>query len=324
MITGPFEEGLAQGAENRQRQAHRPSTNAARTSAVRLYLAFCSKINVDYTVIRYYHICWYIEYLTRHLKSPASISNAVSHLRTFYTLSGLSTTALYHHRVGMALKAVAVNIRHAPSKRAPVTPAVLRRALANINELTHPHLTRLAILLMYMGFLRQSSAAPPTVAAFDPTRHLTVGDASITPQGLVLKVKWTKTLQSAADATAVTLPATKDAALCPVRAFNKYQQSLPPPAAPTAPLLRYKDGNPATVPFIRKQWAALLDKVGLSAKIYTLHSLRKGAAQYTYNTGKADLNDVMHHGTWRSQAVRIYIKPDVAEHNSVHRALRRI
>ena len=324
MISVPFAQDLAVSATKRQRSSHRPGTNKGRESAVRLFLAFCKRINLHFKNVRYFHICWYIEYLTRHNNNPASISNAISHLRTFYTMSSLSTRHLYHARVQLALRAIAITIRPPQTPRDPVTPSILKDALSNISCLDNPDLVQLAVLLMYLCFLRQSNIAPQSVKSFDPTRHLTAGDLTIEDIGLRVKVKWSKTIQSSADATSVVLPVTRDPVVCPVRAYDKYLKSAPPPGSQDAPLLRYKDGNAMTVPHVRKQWARLLSFIGKTPKALSLHSLRRGAAQYTYNTGKAKLNDVMNQGTWRSQSVRAFIRPDSAKLNSVYTALRRM
>ena len=185
-----------------------------------------------------------------------------------------------------------------------VPPALLRAALVHVGRLPHPCAVKMALLLMFMGFLRQSNVAPNSTSTFDPSRHLTCGDAAVTPLGLRVSVKWTKTIQASADATSVLLPATRDPLVCPVRAYREYVHHAPKPPSARAPLLCHRDGNPLTVPYIRRQWALLLAIIGKSPAVYSLHSLRRGAAQYTYNDCCADINDVMLQGTWKSQAVR--------------------
>ena len=80
--------------------------------------------------------------------------------------------------------------------------------------------------------------------------------------------------------------------------------------------LREADGDTITVShhvkadlkWFARQWTELVKQAGLTPASYFLHSLRRGAAEFTYNKAKADLNDVMTQGTWRSLAVRAYIK----------------
>ena len=277
-------------------------------------------MSVSYKKISYVHPCWYVEYLARHHYTAGAISNNISHLRTFYRLAALDPAPLNHYRVSLALRAVAMNIRRPPADKLPVTPAVLKAVLQQFNKGPEPLPLVLAILIMFLGFLRQSSVAPPSVAAFDCTRHLTRGDAHIAPGGLVITIKWSKTIQKAADMKTVLLPRTRDPTLCPVKAYRAYTAAYPD-ACPQAPLLVFSDGNPLTTRYIARRWTSALKSAGLSTTIYSLHSLRKGGATFAYNKGKADLNDVMAQGTWRSAAVRTYIKPQDAAPNTVHTAL---
>ena len=181
MISDAFTRPLADAAQDSQRYAHRPGTNRGRESAVHLYLSFCRRCNIHYTRVNYSHICWYIEYLARHYTSPASISNAISHKRTFYLMSSLSTRTLYHNRVRLALRAVAITIRHAPKSSPAVTPDVLRAALVALKPGPGADALHMALLLMFMGFMRQSSVAPPSVSAFDHCRSAHIASRPARP-----------------------------------------------------------------------------------------------------------------------------------------------
>ena len=191
--------------------------------------------------------------------------------------------------MGLALRAIHTTIRHVPTSRLPVTPALLKQALTHVHQCPSPEATKLGLLLMFMGFLRQSSVAPQSVSAYDPTRHLSASDLTPLPDGLRLNIKWTKTIQAAADATHLLLPPTADYVLCPVRAFAAYSRTAPSSSRTDAPLLRHSDGNTLTVPYLRRQWAALVRLAGWDPAVYTLHSLRKGAADYTKQCRKGRL-----------------------------------
>ena len=289
-------------ARGRQTQGHHPGTNAGRSAAVHLFIAFCKRVHVSYRRISYVHPCWYVEYLARHHYSAGAISNNISHLRTFYRLTGLDMAPLNHFRVSLALRAIAMNVRRPPADKLPVTPTVLKAVVAQLAQGPEPLPTVLAILIMFVGFLRQSSVAPASVAAFDSSRHLTRADAYIAQDGLVIKIKWSKTMQKAADMKSILLPRTRDPALCPVRAYQAYAAAFPR-APPQAPLLVFADGNPLTTRYIARRWTLALKAAGLSTSVYSLHSLRKGGASFAYNKGRADINDVMAQGTWKSAAV---------------------
>ena len=180
---------LATAARDRQRVAHRPGTIAGRASAVRLFLDFCKDANIQYKKIGYCHVCWYIERLAERGCTPGTISNHVSHLRTFYKLADLKDSALHHYRVRLALRAVAITIRTPSRSKLDVPPPLLRKALeANAGRTEH-QATNLAFIIMYLGFLRQSSLAPPTKDKFDASRHPTNRDLKRVRDGLTLNLK---------------------------------------------------------------------------------------------------------------------------------------
>ena len=271
----------------------------------------------------YCHICWYIERLVQKGNSPGTISNVISHLRTFYKLAGLRDSPLHHYRVRLALRAVAINIRHVSRAKLDAPPVALKKAIQLNAGRQEEEATNLGFIIMYVGLLRQSSLAPATTAKFDNTRHPTIGDARLEQGALKLKLKWTKTLQKALDAKTIVLPATNDPQVCPVKAYKRYL-SVRPNIDPAAPLLTYQDGNPITVRFLAKRWSELVKDMGLSPTELSLHSLRKGGAAYAYNKGGTRLNDVMTQGTWRSLAVRNYIRPREGQITSLHEAMAKL
>ena len=255
--------------------------------------------------------------------TPGTISNAISHLRTFYKLAGLPDAPLHHYRVGLALRAIAITIRYKSAKKQPATPRILKKALAHIMRQPDALPVRLAILFMFIGFMRQSSVAPSTSKRLDPARHITCEDVEETSKGLSVRLKWTKTHQRSTDAETLLLPSTRDTDLCPVNAYRACIAKHPAPR-PQAPLITFADGNAMPVRTIAKSWAAAVKAAGADPLEISLHSLRKGGASYAYNVQKATLNDVMTQGTWRSLAVRDYIKPRDLTKNTVHRALERL
>ena len=157
--TDKFTRRLAHTATSTQRQAHRPGTQANRASAVRLFVAFCHRIKVRYQTINSSHVCWYIEYLARHVSSPATISNHLSHLRTYYRMAGLDLSPLLAPRVATAIRGIQMCKRHTPTSKPPATPQLVREVLRCKDVLDYPEQLSAAIVFMFMGFIRQSNLA---------------------------------------------------------------------------------------------------------------------------------------------------------------------
>ena len=202
---------LSQG----QAEQHGQSS-VARAAVVKLFLAFIKRVGVSYERIGFLHICWYIDYIASHSYSPSAIANHVFHLRTFYKLSALPDVALHHYRVHLALRAVSISIGHTLDPKHAVSPHILCSTVACLRDQPHADPLVLGVLLRIMGFMHQSSIVSASVSTLDPTRHLTRHDPTLTPSGLVIHLKWTKTIQKSADLKTLMLPYTR------MRPFAQY------------------------------------------------------------------------------------------------------
>ena len=181
----------------------------------------------------------------------------------------------------------------------------------------------LAIILMFQAFLRQSNLLPHSVALFDKTRQITVGDITDNGDQITIKVKWTKTQQVMGDRQVINLYAIPGSPLCPVSAYRRAQKGRHQVPL-SAPLLSFEDGNPITLGYVKRVWGGTLKLLGYSPEEYSLHSLRRGGASFCRYQHQAELIDVKRHGGWRSDCVRAYLKPPPRYRDSVHRALSRL
>ena len=252
-----------------------------------------------------------------------TISNQLSSLRTYFGMAGLNKAPLMSPVVANAMRAISLTVRHVPRPAAGITPEIIARALAHAYKLDYPTHTRLAIIWMFMAFLRQSNIAPRTTTSFDPTRHLTRGDIDHKGDHLIISLKWSKTMQKSQTATTVSVWGKPGSSTCPVAAYNELL-TVAPTATSDQPLLQFRDGNPMTTPYVARSWSRLLQEANISEKGLTLHGLRRGGASYSYHQEGAKLEDVMSHGKWASSAVRAYLTPQRAQKTSVHRALATI
>ena len=166
---------------------------------------------------------------------------------------------------------------------------------------------------------------PPTAQSFDPTRHTSWADVRPCEQGLLLDLKWTKTLQAQHGVTTIPLSSLSDQRICPVAAWNLYRHMLPgvspsrttPLLLTTAPpISKTISASTLRAMFLRATLAA-----GLSDKNYTPHSLRRGGASFCFQAG-VPLEHIKKHGTWSSQAVDRYLLQHQAFQTPVALAFR--
>ena len=162
-------------------------------------------------------------------------------------------------------------------------------------------------LIAFYIFGRKSNMVPPSKAAFDPSKHLQRKDILMSDAGLIVVIKWTKSLQLFTKKLTIPLAAVPGSPLCPVSAF-KLMVSL----------IRAKPSAPAFVYPCKKQLVSLtysdytnflmytLQKVRVNPRAYSAHSFRRGGASWAFRCGvPADL--IQSHGTWRSEAYKQYL-----------------
>ena len=222
-----------------------------------------------------------------------------------------------------ALKAVELQIRHVPDQKDAVTPKLLKNILCLIRKRSNGNMMALAIIIMFQAFLRQSNLLPRCVAAFDPTRQLTSSDVKVRGGVLSIQVKWSKTQQKLGDNREINLHSIPGSPLCPVAAFRAASMGRRR-HTPDSPLITFRDGNPMTLGYVKKAWAAVLKSLCRSARVFSLHSLRRGGTSYVSFQGQAKMTDLRRHGGWSSEAVRAYLKPPKGFVDSVQAARQQL
>ena len=160
-------------------------------------------------------------------------------------------------------------------------------------------------LLAYFSFLRLSSILPHTLATFDTTRHLCVGDIIFANQGAVTVVKWRKTIQDHCKVAIVSLPRLGASSLCPITALKTMLKSKF--ADKDAPLFQISH-NSVVVPLMDSYACKHLkiSKMLALPKSITFHDFRRGGATWTFKHG-VPIQNIQAQGTWSSSCVWRYI-----------------
>ena len=181
---------------------------------------------------------------------------------------------------------------------------------------------RVALTFGYFGMLRQSNLAPSAGSRFDATRHTCRGDVTRAAPGLVILLKWTKTLQSSDKSHLLPLPTIPHHTADPVAAYKALVKASPTLSA-NQPLLTISSPKGLRVITARLLASALkemLRALGLDSGNYSLHSLRRGGATSSY-LGGVDPLLVQRHGTWSSNSFWDYITAPVVASSPVAAAL---
>ena len=253
-----------------------------------------------------YHICLYIEALNLKGLAPPTIKNTIGHIRTHLRLAAAPPVA-DHHRVVWALDAIMRRKDFVPKTKPEVPLHVFKAALNALPANREIVAVRAVLLMLYYAALRQSEVVPPSVGQFDPLRHLTRNDVSITEAGVTVLVKAAKNLQKYNQRRLLRIPASDAPELCMKRAIQAVTQ-LDPTKDIKQPMFVFRDTvKPIPASYIRNQWKAALKNIGIPLATYTLHGLRSTATTTAFDAGHTE-RQVQHYGAWASDAYKVYIK----------------
>lgn len=323
-LTGSDLQKLQRAANKRKTRAYRPGTVANRRSQMSLFISFCIHFALEYISPSAGTLCLYAEFLARSFTAPQTIRNYISGIRFCHKYLDIDCPALHSFELDLMLRALDLTMRHIPNQRLPIDNAILVKLCYVCDYLGDlGRVLKVAFLFGYYGFLRQSNLAPRQAAIFDPKRHTCRGDIVQCPPGLVIILKWTKTIQRGQHIPMIPLPSVTGSPLCPCSAYRQMLQVCPT-RSPNDPLLLLpgpgKVRKTLTSCQISRAFQACMLTLGYPDKAYSLHSLRAGGATAAYTAG-VDYVHIKRHGTWRSDSFWSYVSTSNIHKSPVARAL---
>lgn len=205
----------------------------------------------------------------------------------------------------MLLRAIKINKRTPAVQRPPLQVHDLRRIIIQLQRMEYAAHLQTAILLLFTTSFRQSNLAPVSVRAFDHTRHLTRADVRISSSLVQVFEKWSKTRQQIVSDRWLSIPRVTGSILCLHSALLAMLRTSPTRSR-RQPLLCFEDGAPMPLSYITKSFKLALRRAGLAKSGLTLHSLRRGGAQFLQGSG-VGTGDIASHAGWKSAAMFRYI-----------------
>ena len=158
--------------------------------------------------------------------------------------------------------------------------------------------------LAFFAFLQDGEITAPRRWQFDPHRHPTPGDITMSDSDncLQFRLKCSKTDQLYKRHT-IILHMTPYK-LCPVRMIKEYVDHYS--TSQTQPLFTHCDGRLRSLQQFRQRLKHLFDLAGLPSKRYNMHSLRIGAMTSAAREG-VSAKRIKQLRSWQSQAYLLYI-----------------
>ena len=163
----------------------------------------------------------YAAYLSRFLL-PQSVCQYLNVVGLLHRDMGLPNPLLDNWTLSAVLKGIKRVLGVPPVPRLPITPDILLRIRSRLNLNCSRHASFWAICLVsFFGMFRKSHLLPISPAQFDPVRQFTRADFVRTTFGMVVSVRWSKTIQLGQRTIAIPLISNPTSLVCPVNAVSQ-------------------------------------------------------------------------------------------------------
>lgn len=285
-----------------------PCTLANYRSAVRRYIRFCFKVNMDPAHPLYPLICAYIEELAEGSPSPRTVANNMPHIRTYLKKVDVPTQQMDHSRVKWAIDALKRDVSYVPQIKNPIPTDTLQSLVTSLPDTEVGNIIKVSVLVMFYAALCQSEVLAPSIKGYDHRFHLSRAVVTVCQDSIEVLIKHAKNMQTIYDQKRLSLQASTNPHTCVVATVHRMLQYTPT-QHPTDPFIMFSDSRkPATLDFVRRRWNSHLIQNGVDVSHLSLHSLRKAAATAAHHEGCSEIQ-IQSYGGWKSNAHRTYIRP---------------
>ena len=255
------------------------------------------------------HLLQYAAFLARSLKPP-SVRSYLNIVGILHKEFGLPNPLLNN----WPLKSLLTGINRAkgspPNQKLPMTPDMLGHLYSQLNFASSFDSSFWAIcLVLFYGMFRKSHLLPHSARAFDPTRQLTRADFRFHTWGMLITIRWSKTIQFRERVVEIPLPRIPNSKLCPTTAtLHAFQLSRSSSQAFTWNTADDTAGeaNIFTYNMFMTKLRSHLTKLGYNPALYAGHSFRRGGASFAYRAG-VPLELIKALGDWHSDTILIYL-----------------
>ena len=213
------------------------------------------------------------------------------------------------------LQSLLTGIRRAagetPSQKLPITPQLLLNIHSKLNLSNSIDASFWAICLCaFFGMFRKSHLLPTSSRNFNPSKQLIKSDFIFFDRGMLLTIRWSKTIQFRERVVQIPLPRIPDSPLCPVKASTQaFRFTIRTPSSSQA-FNWINHGNNNSITFTYSAFTTklrrILSDLGLSPREYAGHSFRRGGASFAYKAG-VPIELIKALGDWRSDAILLYL-----------------
>ena len=256
-------------------------------------------------------LCRYAAHLAKRLSAP-SVRKYLNIVRILHLEEGFKNPLQENWFLDTILKGIDREKGVGVKRKLPITPHLLLSIKQGLN-LSSPldSVFWAACLTAFYGFLRKANLFPPNDKSFSPSKHLARSDFTFHPWGVMLHIRWSKTIQCGERILEAPLPRLPAHPLCPVAAIvQAFVLTRGAQVNGPAFVLKVTSGFSSFPPtkfvsMLRSQ----LTRLGYNPGLYSGHSFRRGAASWALKNGLPG-ETIKILGDWKSDAYLAYLVLD--------------
>lgn len=283
-----------------------PGTLKNRHRQAQTYIEFALSYNIGYLAPSPVSAAMYVQHLANLHASTASIKNYLSGAKHWIISHMGDPSAFAAFPAQEVLRKVTKESTHVPVQALPLTPAEVNMIIRFLDGTPNfPLAVKPCLLISYACMFRASNSVSPSARQWGGAHTLRACDVIESADGLDIIIRSTKTT-SAAKPVMIHVDQIPHSPVCPLQAWRHYYGLVSPP--PLGPAFLHVSGLPLTAGPVVSAIRTALKAAGYhNANRYSMHSLRRGAAQLVAGLG-APVSDIMRHGVWSSTSgLRHYV-----------------
>ena len=274
------------------------------------YFRFCELIDCAPIPATTYLICQYAAYLARTHKAT-SIRNYLGIINLLHKEFDLPNPIQDNWQVTSLLRGIKRVKGGEVAQKLPITTSILLGIKSKLNARHSFDASFWAVCLTaFYGLFWKSHLLPLSNGTFDPNKQFQFSDFRLFTWGVLLTVRWSKTIQFRERVVVIPLPRVPGSPLCLYQAI-KQAFTFTHWAPRDYHAFSWLDHKSLQVQcFI---YRAFLDKLrhclnqlGYEAKSYAGHSFRRGGASFAIQAG-IPVSLIKMLGDWKSDSVLLYL-----------------
>ena len=262
----------------------------------------------------------YAQFLSRTFKSVDSIKNYISGIKTMHLLIGYPVEQINGFVLNLSLRGLTRVKMHCVKKAEAITPEILLQISSILNfEDFNDKVFWCLFLFAFFLLARKSNLVPTSQADIFDKKCLLKKDVTDRGEYLIVRFRWTKTIQYGERCLELPLIQIKDSVLCPVQAYHSMCKEEE--ISKDSPLFVLSNKKAVTYAQFQNKLRLCIRKIGLDPNCFSTHGFRRGGTTLAFRAHiSSDKIKLM--GDWKSDCYRQYLAFDLKDKLSIAKELR--